>query len=269
MKGGGSIIKEILMKKILILAAFTATSAYARTCTQTDAALVQTYTEMVKNGNYSDEDSANENKREAAEKRFKKNLSSYLQQKSSWSCTLGQTAAAGVAVHTSSDKRLRGFSWDSQSGGTLHEYQTILQYRDGSGKTRIQDGGDGFLIGIYTDTLGKHGTAYILIEASRASTTLYGQSLSLLHIGNGGLHPLNIIRANGRTTNTLGYEYSVSDSDNQDFAYNAQTRTISFPLVPKEAGSPEAAYGAAAVSGSRIRYRFDGSYFVLLKLKPR
>ncbi|MDO4878759.1 MAG: hypothetical protein Q3966_05620 [Neisseria sp.] len=251
---------------IIILAALAAAPAYAQSCAQTDAALAKAYTEMVESGSYGSEGSANEDKRAAAEKHFGATLKTYLKQKDSWACTFTLTSGAGVAVYTSGDKRLRGFSWDSQSGGTLHEYQTILQYLDASGKPRIREGGDGFLTGIQADTLGKHGTAYILTEATRASTTLRGQSLSLLHIKNGSLQPLNIIRANGRTTNTLGYEYITSDSDNQDFAYDAPSKTISFPLVPQtKAGSPEADYGAAEVSSRRIRYRFDGAYFSLLK----
>ena len=140
----------------------------------------------------------------------------------------------------------------------------LLQYRTPSGRSATQKG-EGILTGIYSDTLGQHGTAYFVTSIGKYSNTLYGQSLSVWQISNDGLRPLNIIRTS-KATNTLSYEYSASHSGrNEDFAYDARSKTISFPLVPKaDANHPDAAYGAAQVSNRRIRYRFNGEQFVRL-----
>ena len=257
-----------MQKSFLILAAFAAVPAYTQTCTQADVALAQSYTQMQENGSYSGSDLSDEGKREAAENRFRKTLSSYLKQKDSWSCAFTKTVKAGVDIYISDDKRLIGFSWDSQSGGTLHEYQTVLQYRDDSGRIFVQDGDTNLLTGIYADSFGKHGKAYLLTYLGRYGTSLFAQSLSIWQADNGKMRPLNIIRAQ-KPTHLLKYEYSPLGNANrgcQDFTYDKKTKTISFPLVPElDKNNPEAAYVPAEVSNRRIRYRFDGRYFVRLK----
>ena len=175
-----------------------------------------------------------------------------------------QSHQTGIVVRTSPNGRLCGFSWDAQSGGTLHEYHYLLQYRTPSGHSATQKG-EGFLTGIHSDTLGQHGTAYLITSIGKYSNTLYGQSLSIWQISHSGLRPLNIIRTS-KATNTLAYEYSSSHSGrDEDFAYDARSKTISFPLVPKaDANHPDSAYGAARVSNHRIRYCFNGEQFVRL-----
>jgi len=253
------------MWKLLILTATTiASPVYAQTCAQADAALAQAYTQMKEGGSHSYAGSANENQRDTAETRFHQTLSAYLQQSNSWACRFPRTTRAGIIIHTAPNGHLRSFSWDAQSGGTLREYHNLLQYRTPSGRSATQKG-EGILTGIYSDTLGQHGTAYFVTSIGKYSNTLYGQSLSVWQISNDGLRPLNIIRTS-KATNTLSYEYSASHSGrNEDFAYDARSKTISFPLVPKaDANHPDAAYGAAQVSNRRIRYRFNGEQFVRL-----
>ena len=167
------------MWKLLILTATTiASPVYAQTCAQADAALAQAYTQMKEGGSHSYAGSANENQRDTAETRFHQTLSTYLQQSDSWACRFPRTTRAGIIIHTAPNGRLRSFSWDAQSGGTLREYHNLLQYRTPSGRRATQKG-EGILTGIYSDTLGQHGTAYFVTSIGKYSNTLYGQSLSV------------------------------------------------------------------------------------------
>ena len=146
------------MRKLLILATVAiAAPIYAQTCAQADAALAQAYTQMKEGGSHAG--SANENQRDTAETRFHQTLSAYLQQSDSWACRFPRTTRAGIIIHTAPNGRLRSFSWDAQSGGTLREYHNLLQYRTLSGRSATQKG-EGILTGIYSDTLGQRGTAY-------------------------------------------------------------------------------------------------------------
>ena len=89
----------------------------------------------------------------------------------------------------------------------------------------------------------------------------------MLHIEKGRLKPLNIIRT-ARLGNTLSYEADLmaeprlpEGRENNYIAYDAKTRTLSLPVVVAEKESD----GDGRVTAGRIRYRFDGLYFVRQK----
>ncbi|MGF6147264.1 Uncharacterised protein [Kingella potus] len=257
------------MRPTLILAAALAAASaplYAQSCREADAGLAAGYSEMQANGNYGGQawSESRDRRLDAAEKRFSAKLAAYLARPASWGCAFPKLRAAGVETAAAADGKIRAFSWDRQNGGTMHNEETLLQYRSG-GKTALRTGSGGAVRGITAARLPPYGTVYFVHYRFRASSRLYTDRTELLHIAKGRLKPLNIIRTS-RLGNSLAYEADIAAEprlpagrENDRIAYDAATRTVSLPVVVAEKESD----GDGRITAARIRYRFDGRYFVL------
>ena len=82
-------------------------------------------------------------------------------------------------VATSKDGRLRIYSWDTETGGTMHDFDNVFQYKGKGGKvyTWSEDADDEsrscFITTISTDTAS--GPIYLGVSTFIGSTSLAGQ----------------------------------------------------------------------------------------------
>lgn len=265
--------KEQTVRKTLVFtAAILAASAplYAQSCREADAAVAAEYRKMQENGNYGGGEwsEARERRLAAAGKRFYAKLSAYLARPESWGCAFPKLLGAGAGIAAAADGRVRAFSWDEQTGGTMHNDKNLLQYRSGGRTALLADGlSGGWVRQIAADTLPRYGKVYFAVSRFVGSSRLYLDRVEVLHIEKGRLKPLNIIRT-ARLGNTLSYEADLmaeprlpDGRENSYIAYDAKTRTLSLPVVVAEKESD----GDGRVTAGRIRYRFDGLYFVRQK----
>ncbi|HBO38860.1 MAG TPA: hypothetical protein DD638_09380, partial [Pasteurellaceae bacterium] len=108
----------------------------SQSCGSIDSMLQRTYNEMIKNGSYGGD--YNEDKLIAATLRFESTLKSYLLQSSSLECRFPKMSELFYSAHIQSeDGKLNAFSWDNQTGGTMHNFGYVLQYVRDEGKPAI------------------------------------------------------------------------------------------------------------------------------------
>ena len=133
-----------MRKTLIFTAAILAASAplYAQSCREADAAVAAEYRKMQENGNYGGGEwsEARERRLAAAGKRFYAKLSAYLARPESWGCAFPKLLGAGAGIAAAADGRVRAFSWDEQTGGTMHNDKNLLQYRSGGRTALLADG---------------------------------------------------------------------------------------------------------------------------------
>ncbi|HVW97655.1 MAG TPA: hypothetical protein VHA56_16900 [Mucilaginibacter sp.] len=172
---------------------------------------------------------------------------------------------AGLDIATSDDGLFRIYSWDTWTGGTMHFFENVLQYKTGAKTVALldtpKDESDNRpnYKKIYTlKTPGQ--TYYLCTYQTIASSKDVGQGLQVFAIENGKLNnDVKLIKSQGKLQSQLYYDFdffSVADwKVRPSINYDAATQTIHLPQV--------AANGS--VTHKEIRYKFNGSFFEIIK----
>lgn len=173
-------------------------------------------------------------------------------------------------VATSRDGRFRVYSWDMETGGTMHEFDSVFQYQGKSGQiyTWTEGTSDGESVGAFyhqifqTDTAGA--AVYLGVSTFIGSTSLAGQTISAFRINGETLDtdPKVIKTASGvKSSISFSYDFfTVVDRPERPvrlFTYNDVQKSFRFPVVIEDSKTPQ-----GRVTNKFITYRFDGKYFV-------
>ena len=169
-----------------------------------------------------------------------------------------------INIATSKDGRLRIYSWDMQTGGTMHDFDMVYQYRGDSGKVYSVAGTargfyhDIFQVNSHTRPI------YLTVSTFIASGTYLSDSLTVAIIrGDKLVLDSKLIRTDKGLQNAIDFSYdfgSVMDRKERPvklFTFEPAKSTFSFPVVIEDEETPQ-----GRVTNKRIRYRFNGSYFV-------
>lgn len=234
---------------------------WANNCEQVDNQLSQHYSRMQSSGSYTTK-AYIEGMLEQETEAFKKALA-FLKDSASWQCNFEKAQNEGVAIHTSADKQLRAFSWDWQTGGTMHEFAYLLQYRLPNGKTEtlLVDNYDR-VIAVQQATLNQK-TYYWVMSHFTGDGRNHGLGANLYQITEKGVVPAKMIKTS-TLTNAISFAYDpIEASENRKvnrvaFIYDDNAKTLRFPVIGKE----NAQYGSGAPTGKWIEYRFNGQYFI-------
>ncbi len=172
---------------------------------------------------------------------------------------------------TSEDGNFRIYSWDSEMGGTMHDYYRVYQYQGADGKVYSkteekaeEDGGAGsFVTDIFTANA-KEGKIYIVCSTFIGSTSDHYQSADLFKIDDATLvDKVKLIKTKSGLTNSLHFEYNFfsvftrKERPIRLILYDKKTQTIKIPVVIEDKEFPN-----GRVTNRFISYQFDGSYFV-------
>ena len=173
-------------------------------------------------------------------------------------------------IATSKDGKFRVYSWDLQTGGTMHDYDRVIQFVGESGKTIAWSDGDGEFEGgggFYTDVFQvgtPKGPIYLMVSTSRASSSLNGQSINAVRINGDELDmKANVFRSASGLTNSIGFAYdffTIMDRPERPirlFTFNEARREFKFPIVIEDEKTPQ-----GRVTDKFITYRFNGTHFV-------
>lgn len=174
-----------------------------------------------------------------------------------------------IQITTSPDKKLRIYSWDTGSGGSMHFYGNIYQFVGGDGEvyaiSDFEEEGDpgGFFSGIYTLNT-KKGTVYIARHSSVLSTSLAGQTMMLFKIEGKTLNSdYKLFKTRSGIKNSIGFSFdffSVVDRPERPLKlilYDPKKKELKIPVVIEDKETPQ-----GRVTNRFIRYRFNGTYFV-------
>lgn len=176
-------------------------------------------------------------------------------------------------ITTSADGKLRTYSWDLETGGTLHNFETIFQFRGANGTVHTwTEGGDEEDVGggFYTQIAqiaGPKGPIYLAVSNYIASNSLQGQSVDTLTIEGETLNTrAKLIRTGKGLTNTVGFAYdffTVVDRPERPiklFFFDEAKKEFRFPVVIEDDKTPQ-----GRVTDKFITYRFNGRNFVKVK----
>jgi hypothetical protein len=174
-----------------------------------------------------------------------------------------------MQVTTSKDGNFRIYSWDEETGGTMHDHDSVFQYKGSTGKVfawadrnDAEDNG-GFYHEIFQlDTPG--GRVYLGVSTFIGSTSYAGASIKVFKIAGDKLETEEkLIRTGSGLQNSVSFAYdffSVVDRPERPirlFTFDAAKKIFRFPVVIEDEKTPQ-----GRVTDKLISYRFDGKYFV-------
>lgn len=173
-----------------------------------------------------------------------------------------------LQIRTSSDGNLRIYSWDTWTGGTMHEFSTIYQWRD-NGKvfTKVpsadNDDPGGFVSQNFTVAVnGK--PHYLVITNAIYSTKDARQSIAAYTITNGKLvDTVKLFRTKTKRLNRIDVDFdffSVVDRPERPLeliTYDDKLKIIYIPVVGDK----------GQVTKKNILYQLKGSYFEFIGIE--
>lgn len=172
-------------------------------------------------------------------------------------------------IASSRDGRFRVYSWDTEDGGSMHDFDHVIQYLGKSGKVSLweapgSDGGGGFYTDIFQVDTAAASPIYLAVSTSIGSTKLNAQSIEAFTIdGDKLVDKANVIKTGSGLTNSVGFGYdffSVVDRPERPVrlvTWNAVEKSFRFPIVIEDDKNPD-----GRVTNKFITYKFNGKYFV-------
>lgn len=169
-------------------------------------------------------------------------------------------------IPTSDDGLFRIYSWDTWTGGTMHFFESIMQYKVGRNIFSILDipkrDGDARPNYYKVYTFKGNGktyyiSAFLFIESTRAA----GNGIRVFTIENGKLIDAKLIKTNSGLHSDLSYDYDFGSVMNIAFEkrpaihFDNKTNTIDLPLVDRKGN----------MTNKHILYKFTGQYFEKVK----
>ena len=173
-----------------------------------------------------------------------------------------------MRIEASNDRRLKVYSWDTLSGGTMHFYENVYQYRAASGVESVgtfynEGDAQSFVNQVY-EVKASRGIVYLVTSTSILSSSLRGTSVAAFAIEGGRLlKDVKIFKTNSGEVGAIGFSYDFFSVANRTerpidlFDFDSKQLTLSFPVVIEDEKTPQ-----GRVTQRKIRYRFDGNHFV-------
>jgi hypothetical protein len=165
---------------------------------------------------------------------------------------------AGVSIATSADGLFRIYSWDNEQGGTMYDYDALIQYQFGTtvrsrnyGPTAEGDPGS-LYPKIYT--LSANNKVYYLVTLYyHGSAKDRQEAIKVFSIENQNINDsVRLIKTHSGMHNTLSCNFDIFASKiDHELYYDEATKTIFIPLVN----------GNYGITDKWIKYHFTGSYF--------
>nr|WP_294862619.1 hypothetical protein [uncultured Fluviicola sp.] len=165
-------------------------------------------------------------------------------------------------VATSKDGKFRIYSWDSQTGGTMHFFNAIYQFKLGENAftswCHLDEGDPGCFYSEIFTLKAKKKTYYLGIANGIYSTKDVGQSIQAFELTNTGVNDsIQLMKTPDGLRNSLDIAYdffSVIDNSERPVAairYDEKKKVISISTTNEK---------GEIVPGNKF-YRFNGTYF--------
>jgi hypothetical protein len=257
----------VAMKKILaLILTLYITSASAQSTSRVEKDLLKQLTTI---NNWWTDEGKNPNRPASSEEvndLFERKLTVYLKTNPlSKTIPLENLKKEGLRVITSSDKKLRIFSWDENSGGTMHTFRNLFQYQNGneiiiksdtSNPAQPENDGNGFYSEIVPILLNGKKIYLTICHAIYCTSCAY-QSVKLFTINGKVFEPVKLIKTTTGVKAELGFEFdffSVVDRPERPLKliyFDVKNKTIKIPVV----------IAKGEVTNRFITYKFTGKYF--------
>ena len=172
-----------------------------------------------------------------------------------------------INIVTSRDGKLRIYSWDLQTGGTMHDYDNVFQYQGASGKVYAwtapvsdENSGGAFFSQIFQVTSAS-GPIYISNSTFVAENSLHGQSIETMRIvGDTFERSAKLIRTGSGLKSSIDFSYdpfsSPKGTDELVF-FDPARKSFRFPVIIEDKKDDR-----GRITNKFITYQFNGQYFV-------
>lgn len=168
---------------------------------------------------------------------------------------------AGLFIATSSDGRFRIYSWDTETGGSMHFFLNVYQW---SGNQHVQakavdaDAANPGDPGVFCTPIYTMGAYYLVVNNAILSGKDVAESIQAFTIDKEKLNDsVHLFKTQTGLKNQIGFDYdffSVVDHPERPLIltrYDSSTKTVYIPVVlPK-----------GKVTNRWITYRWTGQYF--------
>ena len=206
---------------------------------------------------------------EMANRLFKVNLLAYTAQNASTiNSSFNDFLKEGLKIAASPDGNLRIYSWDTWTGGSMHFFENVYQFKNGDhvfSKAIFDKSNDTDPAYWFSDifSLKRLDTIYYLaVRHGIYSGSDNYQGIKVFSIaGDSLLSDVKLIKTKTGIKNTLGFNFdffSVVDRPERPVKlinYDPVLKTISIPVVQEK----------GKVTSKTITYQFTGKYFELKK----
>ncbi|MDB5224342.1 MAG: uncharacterized protein JWN83_3009 [Chitinophagaceae bacterium] len=175
-------------------------------------------------------------------------------------------ADSGLTIVTSEDGLFRIYSWDTWTGGTMHNFRNVFQYKTDIKvfskifkPKRDEEGDPGCFYNQVDDIISGNKKFYITQSRAVLSSGLSYHKIKIFSIDNSKLNDTaKLIKTNTSIKNQLGYEVDLTASSNRDrdvpdfyIEYDKANKIISIPVILED----------SKVTNKKIRYQFKDKYF--------
>jgi hypothetical protein len=175
-------------------------------------------------------------------------------------------------VASSKDGKFRIYSWDTETGGTMHFYENVFQYQGGDGKIYAkaavldEDDSGGFYSDIFQVST-KTGMVYLGRMTATLSTKHSYEEVALFKIAGRTLDDrVRLFKTKAGLQDHIGFEYNFFSAVNRKerpiklIQFDDRSGTVRIPIVLIKKDDE-----IGTVTNRFINYRFNGSYFVNVK----
>jgi len=165
-------------------------------------------------------------------------------------------------ICSSADGLFRIYSWDTGGGGTMREFENVMQYKTGNiAKSELlvnsQDLGVPFYSNLYTFKTGDK-TYYLGVFGFIESSRYAGAGIKVFAIENNKLNMnVKLLKTRSGLKNEISYEYDFGSiaytpiEKRPAITFDTATQTIRIPIVTQKGN----------VTKKTITYKFTGQYF--------
>lgn len=251
----------------LLLCCFI-TGVFAQTPQQIESDLLKSFKKIdYWNGKRGDTTLAAYDSLEKANDVFGKRLKRYCEKyPSTISNPFNSLVKEHMDITNSTDGQFRIYSWDTWTGGTMHLFENVMQYRSGQKTVAVLDtpkSGDDYVNNyrkMYTfkaNNKSYYLTTYLII----GSTKDVAEGVHFFTIENGKLQDAKLIKTHSGLHSDLSYGYNffsvvdIAYEKRPTIRFDSAASTIYLPLVD----------GDQNVTNKFILYKFTGRYFERVK----
>ena len=253
---------------LLLLVCLGCSRSFAQTSKEIEADLVKSLDEIQKYNysNFSTPEKSDLDSLDDENERFEKKIV-YYAEKSPANISPALKDIGGLC---SNDGLLDIVSWDSFSGGTQHQFQSVVLYRskttesfqlDTLSEKELNIEYTNNYDSLYTLTIGNK-NYYIVTFYQILDLHGRGEGVRIFSIDNGKLNgKAKIIKTKSGLTHKLYYEYDQTETNADIMSYvtiqyDPKEKTITFPVINEKGRQTD----------NYITYKFTGQYFE--KVKP-
>jgi hypothetical protein len=200
---------------------------------------------------------------------FKVSLLAYTSRSASTiSSTFNDLLKEGLTIATSPDGKFRIYSWDTWTGGSMHFFENVYQFKSGDHVfskailDKSNEADPGYWFSEIFSLKNIDTTYYLAIRHGIYSGSDSYQGIKVFSIDSDSLlSDVKFIKTKTGIKNTLGFNFdffSVVDRPERPVKlinYDTVSKTISIPAVQEK----------GKVTSKTITYQFTGKYFELKK----